>query len=657
MASKKSLPAQNKTQSSSPPWYQNPRTVFWLLFMLGAILYANTLSHDYTQDDAIVIYDNEFTQKGIAGIPDILTHDTFRGFFKEAGKDKLVAGGRYRPFTLLMFALEWEIAGRSPWLGHLINALLYGLTGGILFLLLKTLLLRPKKQPYATFVALSASLLFLAHPIHTEAVANIKGRDEMVAFLGSISALFLAIKAYQANRNVFLLPALGLFFIALLSKENTITFLAIIPLTFYVFTEAKTGQILRITLPFLGVAVLFLLIRGAVIGWDLGDPPRELMNNPYLKIVDGKYVDFTLGERLATVFFSLGLYLKLLFFPHPLTHDYYPRQIDMMTWADPLVWLSLLIYLSIGTWAILQIRKKDHLAFAIFYFIITLSIVSNLFFPIGTHLSERFLYMPSLGFSLAISILLYRLVRLKEKKITLSNLKSPALLILGISCLFAFKTIHRNQAWKDNFTLFKTDVVTSKSSAKLRNSVGGEYITQAIRPENETEKEQMLRIAISHLEEAVRLHPTYKNAWLLLGNAHNYLQDYEKSIELYNNALKLDPAYKEAQNNLEITYRQAGRYFGEQKGDLQRSLRYLQLAYQANPDDYETVRLLGIAHGIAGNQPKAIEFFLKAVSLQPENADAWWNLASAYHYNQQPEKALECQQKAIQLDPEIQNRK
>ncbi|MEZ4950405.1 MAG: hypothetical protein R2784_13615 [Saprospiraceae bacterium] len=99
MAKKNKTTRQEKmnTPVSSVPiegkWYDNKSLVSWLIFLVSFLLYANTLSHGYTQDDAIVITDNEFTQKGIAGIPDILKYDTFRGFFKVEGKDKLVARG------------------------------------------------------------------------------------------------------------------------------------------------------------------------------------------------------------------------------------------------------------------------------------------------------------------------------------------------------------------------------------------------------------------------------------------------------------------------------------------------------------------------------------------------------------------------------------
>jgi len=182
--------AKKKIKATGPSlsdnWQTNTKLHKLLIFAFAFLLYANTLTHDYTQDDAIVIYDNMFTTKGFSGIPGILKYDTFFGFFKVEGKDKLVAGGRYRPLTLVMFAVEYAIFGKSPFIGHLGNVLLYGLLGIVLYLLLLKLFRAREDIPLAALLALVTTLLFIAHPIHTEVVANIKGRDEIMTLLGRL---------------------------------------------------------------------------------------------------------------------------------------------------------------------------------------------------------------------------------------------------------------------------------------------------------------------------------------------------------------------------------------------------------------------------------------------------------------------------------------
>lgn len=657
------------------------------LFLLGFLLYANSLFFNYAVDDAIVIYDNEFTTKGMAGFAGLLKYDTFRGFFKVEGKDKLVSGGRYRPLTPLMYATEVQFfapkkrddAGQPvkdkdgdtvydpdeggklntvKFVGHLVNVLLYGLTGVLLFwFLLK--ILTPDEQlrgkvtypfgGFEPFVALAAALLFIVHPVHTEVVANVKGRDEIVSLLGSLAALYLSLKAFYEEKNEWNVAVAIAFFLALMSKENAITFVAIVPLTYWFFTKANVGKIVVQTLPFLAAAVVFIGIRTSVLGMDFGgDPPRELMNNPFLKLVGGQYVDFSFAEKTATNFFTLGKYLLLLVFPHPLSHDYYPRAIPIMSFGDWQVILAVLVHLALLVYALIRLRKKDPISYGILFYIITLSIASNFVFPIGTNMNERFLYMPSIGFAMVIATLAYRFTNNEGKP-------KPTLLVVGIAVLLAFsvKTFTRNFAWKDNYTLFTTDIKTVPNSAKLRNATGGELVAQSLKPENAARKTEMLKEAVGHLNEAMKIHPGYKNPLLILGNAYNYLQEYEASVQAYEQALKLDPNYTEARNNLAITCRQAGQYFGEKKGDMQKSFAYLNKAYELDPNDYETLRLLGVANGVTGQGQKAVEFFTKALEKQPNNAAAYYNLASAYYNINQPEKTAELMAKAKEINPNI----
>ncbi|MDX1479693.1 MAG: glycosyltransferase family 39 protein, partial [Saprospiraceae bacterium] len=395
MASRKTRKKSKPSKRSVQPLDARLVKRTWIgLCIVGFLCYANTLPHGYTQDDAIVITDNMYTKDGISGIPGLLTKDTFFGFFKTEGKSRLVSGGRYRPLTPVMFAVEYELFGESPFIGHLINVLLYCLTGVLIFHVLLWMGQRTAWPDRAWHFAMIGAGLFLVHPLHTEVVANIKGRDEIMSLLLSLTALWLMLRALPKpnlkQTGLAMLAFLG----ALLSKENAITFLAIIPLTLVFFARTSWMKAVRATLPFLAVAVLFLVIRGQVIGWEFGDTPRELLNNPFLKIENGQYVDFDIGEKLATITYTLGKYLQLLFFPHPLTHDYYPRHIDLMQWGDWQALLSLLAYLALVAAVVMGWRKRHVHVFGILFYLITLSIVSNVVFPVGTNMSERFAYMP-----------------------------------------------------------------------------------------------------------------------------------------------------------------------------------------------------------------------------------------------------------------------
>lgn len=615
-----------------------------LLFLFGFLIYANTFTHDYALDDAIVITDNQFTQKGLAGLKGIFTYDTFHGFFREEGKSKLVAGGRYRPLSLATFAMEISLFGSSPLISHVVNALLFALCSYLVFFVLNQIF---QNIPEGAIISLFTAFLFAAHPIHTEVVANIKGRDEILAFLGSLMALYLAFESLKAKKfSWHILGAISLF-LGLLSKESAITFLAIIPLTMYYFggKSASLKNIAIHTFPYLLATLLFLYLRRAVLGLDFGDGSLELMNNPFLKWENGIYIPFNFAEKAATIAYTLGLYVWLLFIPINLTHDYYPRHIPIITFDDLGAIFSVILYLTMIFYAIKGLKSKNLLSFGISIYLINLSLVSNILFPIGTNMAERLLFAPSLGYTLIAGFLF--------SKIKPNKLRNY--LFLAIFILYAGLTWLRNPAWKDNFTLFTTDLKFSGESAKVRNAAGGELLAQALKTDSLTAIRYRTE-AVGHLQKAVTIHPTYKNAWLLLGNAYYYLNNFELAIQAFKQALIIDPEYADASKNMGLAYRDGGRNAGEINGDLMKATAYLKEAAFLLPEDYEAHRLAGIAFGLNGNKLEAISYFQRAAQLKPDLSDAWFNLGTAYYQAGDAKNGLLFHQKAISIDPSVMNR-
>ena len=155
-------------------------------------------------------------------------------------------------------------------------------------------MLRPSKgDNFSFFVSFIAAILFITHPIHTEVVANIKGQDEIIALLGSLTALYFSLKGYYERNKVFTSIGVVAFFLALLAKENPITFLAVLPLTYFVFTKAKTNEIVKQSVPFLLVGIVFIIIRQNILGGGFGSENMELMNNPFIKIENGEYIAYS----------------------------------------------------------------------------------------------------------------------------------------------------------------------------------------------------------------------------------------------------------------------------------------------------------------------------------------------------------------------------
>ena len=654
-------PKRAAQKMASHPFFTNKKLHLIILFVFGFLLYANTIGHDYTVDDSIVITDNDFVKEGFSGIGKILGNDTFLGFFKV--EKSLVAGGRYRPLSLVTFAIEYQLFGESPTVSHFVNILLYALTGMLLYLVVLQLF-RHKQSTETHFIAFVTAILFLAHPIHTEAVANIKGRDEIMALLGSLGALYFALRyAFKGQVSQLILASICFFF-GILSKENTITFLAVIPLAMYIFTKVKTSTIGITTGVLVVLAAVFLVLRSSILGDAASfsaNTNMELMNNPYLKWNGSQYVAFTAMEKFGTIFYTLGKYFVLMIFPHPLTHDYYPAQIPMMTFGDWQVILTLLIYVGAGIYALMRLPKKDPIAFGIIYFIATLSVVSNLVFPIGTNMSERFMFMPSVGLCLIAAVLLYKLVN--KRLVNFGDLKL-ALPILALFLIgFSLKTVVRNMAWKDNYTLFSTDIHTSTNSAKLNNAMAGITVEEANKPENATRKQQLLNDAIRYGLQARTLHPTYANPNVIIGNAYTYMGEFTKAIEFYDYTLRItgegSSDHKNALNNKQIALSNMNAKEVEQQGQLLQQQRFseaIQLGEKLIAEGKTSVALFGqqgAAYGATGQHQKAIEMFQKVLALDANNAQGYLNLGFAYQALGDAATANANFEKAYALDPNL----
>jgi tetratricopeptide (TPR) repeat protein len=275
-----------------------------------------------------------------------------------------------------------------------------------------------------------------------------------------------------------------------------------------------------------------------------------------------------------------------------------------------------------------------------------MSITANIVFPIGTNMSERFAFLPSVGFALIAGVGLSNLLNSDYKR----NIRP---IILGVLVILTLVTLVRSRVWINNHMLFSTDIHTSKRSAKLLNAAGGDLVTQSEKEKDPIKKRQMLQDAQGYLKQALEIHPNYKLSYLLLGNSSFYLKDYEQAVAMFRQVLKLDPDYAEGRRNLGVALRDFGKYQGEQSNNLVGAITLLEEAVQYLPNDFETYHLLGVAHGQKGDHQKAIEYFKKEIELAPKNASGYFNLGIAYQHAGDEVNAQKAFQKAKEIDPNL----
>jgi tetratricopeptide (TPR) repeat protein len=635
--------ASKPSSSETKTFLDNRRLHLLIIAISSFLLYANTFGNDYAQDDAIVITENMYTQEGFSGISGLLTKDTFFGFFKVEGKESLVAGGRYRPLSLITFAIEQEIFGDSPAIRHIINAILYSLLCMMIYMTLVKIMIHTRVKKSLLWFAFLAAMIFTLHPIHTEAVANIKGRDEIMAFLLGLSAIYLLLSKRLNPTPGWIIAAL-LFFLALMSKENAITLIPVGFLIYWYLRKESLVNSVKPTMALLAGTIVFLIIRFSVLGLGVGDEPLEMMNNPFVKFENGNYSFFAPSEKMAAIIYALGWYVKLLVIPHPLTNDYYPRQVEVLQLSNPWVIIAAIALIVIVALGILSWKKNRLISFSIWYFILTLSIFSNIAFPIGTHLSERFLFMPSLGFCMLLAYVLWNIYY----KFGSYVFYGCAALIIG---LYGFKTIDRNMTWQDDYTLYTTDVKVSNNSAKALNAAGGVLVERSINETDENIKNQMLEQAKGYLNKALSIHPNYVNAWLLLGNAYFYSKAYDKAIDAYDQSLAINASYPDAMKNLAVALKEGGRNAGEVEGNLQKARAYLTRSYKIDNSNYEINRLMGILESFSGNHEEAIKYYTRVTQLVPKDKAGYILLYNAFSELGDTRNAEINRQKALQIDP------
>jgi len=312
-------------------------------------------------------------------------------------------------------------------------------------------------------------------------------------------------------------------------------------------------------------------------------------------------------------------------------------------------------------WALYHIRKKKSIAFGILYYFITFSIVSNLFFPIGTNMAERFMFMPSLGFCLIVANLLYELGKKWSDKKTDSGFTNIYLGIGALTIVFSWMTFQRNFDWKNNYTLFSKDIVVSENSGKINTDLAVEMINQAfpinsILKEGNTfnendgielqltddEKKELLLNAIQYLNKALEIHPMSNLAWFKMANAHHFLGEMESNNpkENVNNLNIALAAYEVAEkykgkdttitNFKSICNMDIGKLQGQKLGNIPKCIQFLEKAKALNPKNAEAYLLLGTAYSIKNDYEKSISNTKNSLDLRPNDRDTKKNLATAY---------------------------
>ena len=609
--------------------------IYIIICVAALFQYGNTFEHDYAWDDAIVITENDRVQEGL-GQPS--------KFFRNIKGDEVQYRYGYRPITLLSFALDIELSEMTPKTGHVMNVLYFGLLCCLIFYFLRRMF--PEKGTLFSIIIVG---LFLIHPVHTEVVANIKSRDEIFAMIFGIASLIFFLNFLEKPKSNWIhgLLMLVMLTFSFLSKENGITFVGVLLLLAYFKNSERIKPYFKYGLPILGGVVLIAIRYYVYSDAFFENNVTELLESFQYKedgFVGNPLLDANgFMEIFPNVFNILMKDIGLMLLPITLVHDYGFSHSTVVGWLNPLVIFSVLFHLGLIYVIIRELKKKSVLLFGILFYFITLSVYLHVIQVGPDYMGERFLFISSLGFIIAIVALIERLTKASFDSDAVSIWKNSkariALGIIGVLFLMGFvKTINRNKAWENNRVLFETDIEALDDCVRSQYNFACMLHTEYYKNPVSSSKEKILY----HYKRAVDLSDRAMKPMLDLGNAYMEFDQAENAKLAFEHAVK-------SHEGIATPLMQLGKYYLSQN-EFELALIQYEKAEELSriPEVY---RLKAVCYLKLNQLDSALSSMEEGEKYNPKNADFYVLLSDLYVATNQNKKALLAIEKALEIAP------
>ncbi|TAL25673.1 MAG: tetratricopeptide repeat protein [Nitrospirae bacterium] len=631
--------------SSKWSLFNKPFVHFFLIALLGFLIYSNTFNVPFHWDDT----------------PNIVAN------YKLKDLSNFWPPSESRWFGYLTFALNYYFRGMNTTGYHAVNLAIHIFNAILVYWLVvltftfKTpYFLPPFNSPLAKGgyrgVALFSALLFVSHPIQTQAVTYIVQRFTSLATMFYLLSLVMYIKfrsqqsaisgqqKLYATRYTLYAVSLVSAILAMKTKEIAFTLPVVIALYEFMFFEGKIKRRILYLLPLL---LTMFIIPLSLIGIDkpVGDAIGELRE------ASQETEQMSRWSYLFTQFRVIITYIRLLVLPINQNLDYdYPIY---HSFFNPEVFLSFLFLLSIfglGVYLLHRSRLKLQsspplnpllvkegygevriISFGIFWFFITLSVESSII-PIRDVIFEHRLYLPVIGIIIVfVSATFYILQAMTQNP--KRSLAACCLLLATAVIVLSIAAYQRNIIWQDGVSLWEDVVKKSPNKARGHSNTGFLYDDNGL-----TDK------AIEEYQIAIRLNPNYGDAHNNLAVAYYNKGLTDMAIEHYQIALRINPNYIEAYYNLGAAYKD--------KGMTDMAIEYYRIALRINPANADAHVNIANAYDDKGMTDKAIEHYQIALKLNQDNPSAHYNLGVAYERMGLPDEAIKQYQTALGLNPE-----
>ncbi len=765
-----------------------------IIGIVGFVFYITSINGEYALDDGIIIHQNDHVIKGVRGIKDIMTKDAYESFYRRMCATDQLAGGRYRPLSVVSFAIEQQFIGsyrtglylkvedsnkngildkdlvsytspcgrpetnyefndfvdlnndglvqpnecyncwdlnknfKNEWdedlnvdgifneidcqvygakVRHFNNIWTFALGCMLLYLVFSRYFFRTNQD-----LAFLAALLFTMHPIHSEAIANVKSRDEIFSLIFISLTFFYTFRYLETKKALDIFWASLMFLLALLSKEYAVTLIILVPLAVYTFTDndfdVKTffdtkefRQSVFVGLAFVICAFLMLYLKRDFDMHALpgAKPIRSFWLFPFLYIIVGIFMMGTTKknnfgkllswfyfimlfylamrlvavklkpgvpdteilnnpyllangeERFATKGYVLLKYLWLQLFPATLSSDYSYNTIEYRHFTSWDFLLSMAIHIGMVVMAIRLTLKKHILGFALMTYILFALMIGNVLMDIGATMGERLIFHSSIGFCIALAYgILFVLDKLSTVTINVRKVSLMGLTLL-ITFLFGCKTWERNWDWKNDVTLFLKDVKTMPHSVLVLGNAGARWVDLA-------DTKEVTGVNVPG-QDSTRFNDY--NGTLKITDEEVKEGGYKnkreaalyKGIAFLKHAVELHPRYVNGYLNLGLASFKLRKdfdamYYWKNAERLYPNNPYLRNYYQVYVND---LKGRGASAFNRGRMDSAAIAYNLWTLLTPADPEAWYNLGGAYFNQQKYPLAKRSWERALQLNP------
>jgi tetratricopeptide (TPR) repeat protein len=599
------------------------------IVILAFLIYGNSLYNGFVFDDDAQVLRNPWI-RNIRHVPEIFLSGVwrFRG----------MTSNYYRPLMHITNMISYALFGLKPWGFHLVNILFHAGVS-VLVLIVTTRLIgessrcRDGGTPPSLLInargragwllssPFLAAVLFASHPIHTEAVAWVAGLPDVAFAFFYLLSFYLYMRSGGGYGLCYASSVLS-FFCATLFKEPALTLPVMLVAYDFAFGEGTFlsrpwSRIRRYVPYFIVVGIYFLLRFNALGGFA-----------PY-----SSHPQWSAFQYVINVFPIFILYLGKMILPVNL--NVYPIFHPAASLFEMKVVVPLFLTAAFA-FSVYVSAKKSRPAFLGLLFIVV-PLMPALYLPgLGDNLfAERYLYLPSAGFALLLVLLFDRLRFVKRSAV----LPLAAIAIILVS--YTLGTIERNTVWRSNYSLWSDTVKKSPDSAIPHGNLGLALSSDPRRLDEAMEQLQ-IAIALASRSGSVTERNNLASFFDNLGSVYSAKGWEQKGIEQYRTAIRVDPSYVDAYNNLGVSYLELGR--------VDEGIQLFRAALRLRPDLAETHNNLGLAYLKKGLADQAVAQFREAVRLEPRDPGYYYGLADAYRMKGSYDSAEEAVRRGKSLE-------